>query len=181
MIMIPELGSLSQSSAILPETSQAASSDSSSPYHLLLSIEHNDIWILLRSDVMLIYIYNIYKYIIISPLLLTPTCSSCPPSCPWCCSLHSPCSCRSLCWSSSGWWTRPDTIIIIAIIHNHCNHTIKTAAYSDIIFYLGDMTAHRVLPTGSEIEFPLQFSQNCLLTAKNNEDDNSLQREVGSV
>ena len=43
IIMISELGSLYQSSAILPETSQAASSDSSSPYHLLLSIEHNDI------------------------------------------------------------------------------------------------------------------------------------------
>ena len=36
------------------------------------------------------------------------------------------------------------------------------------------MTGHRVLPTGFEIEFLLQFPQNGLLTAKNNEDDNSL-------
>ena len=41
------------------------------------------------------------------------------------------------------------------------------------------MTGQRVLPTGFEIEFPLQFPQNCLLTAKNNEDDDSLQSEDG--
>ena len=40
------------------------------------------------------------------------------------------------------------------------------------------MTGHRVLPTGFEIEFLLQFSQNGLLTAKNNEDDNSLDSEA---
>ena len=38
------------------------------------------------------------------------------------------------------------------------------------------MTGQRVLSTGFEIEFLLQFSQNSLLTAENNEDDNSLQK-----
>ena len=55
--MSSELGSLSQSSAILPESLQEAASYSSSPYHLHLSIEV-DHYNRIRSDMTVICIYK---------------------------------------------------------------------------------------------------------------------------